>query len=145
VIGGIQELASSAKAANGNIIGTRQTPIYPSDYPPPPSLATDQVAWKYTLELPYCKRRVPFPGMHTHWQSAATRNAFSPWITPSEGFCTFINAVLGHQWVVIGKAKEGSKSLLGSTSHRLPDFNPFGVNNDLWNIDAVLLQPGSQL
>jgi hypothetical protein len=143
--GTLQHLLDSDKALNGNIVSTRRVSVSPSDYPPPDSLGSDVAAWNFTLEEPYCKRRIRLPERHTRWITAATSNAFGVWTEEALGFCAYLNVVNGLLWVLISKPKGQGGRNFAHISNAATSFDPVASNSGLWNVESVLLHEGSQL
>lgn len=138
-------LLESAKAASSNCMGTMRMPMLLSDYEPPRSLASDHIAWNFTIEEPYCKRFLHFPQRETRWISASTHSAFGEWIEESHGFCLYLNVLAGSVWVVISKPKVQGGHPLTDFSYLSEPFHPIESNSALWNVEAILVGEGSQL
>jgi hypothetical protein len=143
--GTVLHLLDSTKAINGNIIGTKRVSMLPSDYPPPQSLASDVTAWNYTDEEPYCKRRIHFPELQTRWVSAATHRAFGEWMEEKHGFCSYINILAGSVWVVISKPQVEGGRIFADIATLTDPMDPAASNSGLWDVEAILLEEGSQL
>lgn len=105
-------------------------------YDPPPFLATDLKAWGETLDHLFCKRHVPYPRLRTRWGNVATAGAFTEWISPQNGECTFFNILSGAQFVIIALPKVEAL--------RPPTTMPL-VENDNWFFEGVLLDEGMQM
>jgi len=73
------------------------------------------------------------------------KGAFERWTVPQHGYCTFINVVAGAHLVFIGKKKSQQLDNLTDEANAMAAFEPYGVNGDLWNVDAVVVQAGCQL
>ena len=76
---------------------------------------------------------------HLRWSLAATKDAFHVWHIDSDGYGTFINVTAGSKWWIVARPKDGfDTDTFDSTS--------FYVDNDqLYDVEAILLQPGSEL
>ena len=141
----VRDLVCSANSPIGTIIGTRQILMPGSVYYQPRSLASDVIAFTSTIGQPSCPKTTSLPTLHLCWQTAATSNAFSPWILPQYGFCPFINILTGSHWVVMAHPKAGDDPSFSSTAYNLRQFQPFQPNAHLWDFEAVVLAPGTQL
>jgi len=132
-------------AADGNVIATKRAHIMASGHRPPKSLASDEVSWLHTIDQPFCKRKQNVPRSETQWEAASTKGAFERWTVPLYGYCTFINVVAGAQWVLIARSKDAEVPELTYGVDGLTSFEPYGTNSKLWDVDAVVVQAGSQL
>ena len=141
----VRDLICSANSRTGIITGTQQILTSGSIYYRPVLLASDVGAFTSTFTQPSCPKPTSLPTSDMFWHSAATSGAFSPWILPQHGFCAFINILTGSHWLVIARPKAGQDPSFASTTHKLQQFQPFQPNAHLWNWEAVVLEPGTQL
>jgi hypothetical protein len=139
MVGSVKDLI---EAIDGNIIATKRAHIIASGHRPPKSLASDEISWLFTIDLPFCKRKQNVPQSETHWEAASTKGAFERWTVPQHGYCTFINVVAGEQWVFIARSKRPG---FAYGVDDLVSFEPYGANCNLWDIEGVLVKAGSQL
>ena len=106
--------------------------------------STDSVAWRATKgrresadgELP--------PLADIRWGLAATTGAVHWWHIDSDGFGTYLDVITGHKWWIIAKQKDKAPTF-GSTTLFLGEYQLEEPNTDLWDIEAILLQPGMRL
>jgi hypothetical protein len=141
-------LLGSDEAINkkSNILHTERVPVSPSDHQPPRSLASDSNAWKKTMDDSYCKPNVRFPWLSTRWASAATRGAScGGWWEEEHGFCAYMDVLVGSVWVVISKPKEKGGRIIAEIRTLLNPMDPAESNLHEWDVEAVLLEEGSQL
>lgn len=110
---------------------------------PPTSIASDLAVFLATVDLPFCGRTVPFPAMACRWGLAATEGAFHLWHTNCNGFGTYIDTQVGYKWWVVAQPKEPFDFSDISFFSKKFDFS--AANDDLCDIEAVLLPPGSRL
>lgn len=110
--------------------------------------SSDVVAWAQTEGEDFCDNGLAFPANGVRWGSASMKNAFSRWKIAPNGFGHYIDVKVGSLWVVIGKGKGGGDS----GWNRLADihlygenFDPYNVNTDVWDLEAVVLTPGMRL
>ena len=111
---------------------------------PPTSFASDLVAFVATVDLPMCGRNVSFPMASTRWGLAATSDAHHLWHIDCNGFCTYIDTQTGAKWWIVGKPKPGS-SHFSDTALFMDEYDMSQPNLDRWDLEAVLLLPGSRL
>jgi hypothetical protein len=139
IVGSVRDLID---ATDGNIIATKRAHIIASGHRPPKSLASDEISWLFTIDLPFCKRKQNVPQSETQWEAASTKGAFERWTVPQHGYCTFINVVTGAQWVFIARSKRPGFTY---GADDLASFEPYGANSHLWDVEGVLLKSGNQL
>lgn len=110
---------------------------------PPTAITSDLAAFIGTLDMPFCGRDVPFPVMSCRWGLAATSGAFHLWHVDCNGFGTYIDTQVGYKWWVIARPKQPSD--FSGTSLFTQEFELNEANEELWDLEAVLLVPGSRL
>ena len=93
----------------------------------------------------YCKPSVRFPWLPTRWAYAATRGAFGEWMEEEHGLCVYVNVLAGSVWVVISKPKEEGGRRIAETRTLLNPIDPAESNLHEWDVEAILLEEGSQL
>ena len=78
---------------------------------------------------------------HLRWNLAATKDAFHPWHIDSDGYGTFVEVVAGSKWWIVACPKSNLDiDIFNSTSCFIDD-----ASEDQFEIEAILLLPGSQL
>ena len=110
---------------------------------PPTSFASDLEAFNATVNLPMCAHTILFPVMSTRWGLAATSGAHHLWHIDCNGFCTYIDTGTGLKWWIVVRPKIGSD--FTQTSLFTEEFHIDAANLDKWDLEAVLLVPGSRL
>ena len=111
---------------------------------PPTSIASDLAAFNATVDLPMCGRNILFPVASTRWGLAATAGAHHLWHIDCNGLCTYIDTQTGQKWWIVAWPKQGSAHFSHTTLYT-EDFHIDGANLDKWDLEAVLLLPGSRL
>ena len=111
---------------------------------PPTSFASDLAAFSATVDLPMCNRTVSFPMASTRWGLAATSGAHHLWHIDCNGFCTYIDTQTGSKWWIVAKPKPGSLHFSEATLFT-EEFDINKANLEKWDLEAVLLLPGSRL
>ena len=111
---------------------------------PPTSFASDLVAFGATVDLPMCSRTISFPMASTRWGLAAISGAHHLWHIDCNGFCTFIDTQAGAKWWIVAKPKNGlahfSQASLFTEEYEIDE-----ANLEKWDLEAVLLLPGSRM
>ncbi|KAJ3507583.1 hypothetical protein NLJ89_g6218 [Agrocybe chaxingu] len=96
---------------------------------PPASLSSDLWAWKHTVGLKLCKKTDRFPSSAMRWALISTCGAYSPWHIDTDGLCTMISVQSGCKCIELF----------------LKDFDVEAINDDRWDMEAILLTPGTKL
>jgi hypothetical protein len=111
---------------------------------PPMGFASDLAAFNATVDLPMCGRTVLFPVMSTRWGLAATSGAHHLWHIDCNGLCTYIDTQTGSKWWIVARPKDGFDHFSHTTLFT-EDFQIDAANLNKWDLEAVLLLPGSRL
>jgi hypothetical protein len=135
-IGSLDDLITSHQATVGHILATTQIAMPFSQFSPPPMMATDLRAWADMLDYPFCKRRISFPFSQTRWGMASTAGAFTDWIVPSDGLCTYFQILHGKQFVVVVTPRE--------KIHMFP-IRPPSDDIDFWEYEGMLVKAGQMV
>ena len=78
---------------------------------------------------------------HLRWSLAATKDAYHSWHIDSEGYGTFVNVTTGAKWWIVARPKNSSGSDIYNVTSTFLDEN----YQDKLDVEAILLQPGSEL
>ena len=133
----------NCEADGSKILNALDLPLT-SAPPPPTAFSSDLAAFGATLDLAFCGRTIGYPAISSRWGLAATSGAFHLWHTDCDGFTTYIDTQTGYKWWVIARPKEPS----GFSDTSMFTNGKFAVNHpndDVWDLEAVLLAPGSRL
>ena len=106
--------------------------------------STDSVAWRATKGRSGSSEYESPPLADIRWGLAATKGAVHWWHIDSDGFATYIDVVAGYKWWIVAKEKDTGLSL-GHTSIFSADYQLEEPNNGLWDVEAILLEPGTRL
>ena len=89
----------------------------------------------------------PAPIEHLRWNLAATQGAFHPWHIDSDGYGTFVNVITGSKWWIVARPKNSlNAEIFNTTSIWLDtEFGQDKSGENIFDVEAILLQPGSQL
>lgn len=114
--------------------------------PPPVALASDRRFWKATIGLPFCGSEVHLPEQWLTWSTVSTEGAYQPWKIVNNGLSLYLKVVVGCELVMIAKPRANSGPLgFGRPSLYGTPFTPIGENSELWDVEYVLLCPGTEL
>ena len=108
------------------------------------SFSSDLAAFGATVDLPMCGRSISFPMASTRWGLAATSGAHHLWHIDCDGFCTYIDTQTGAKWWIVAKSKDGSTHFSHPTVFT-EAYDISSANEEKWDLEAVLLRPGSRL
>jgi hypothetical protein len=111
---------------------------------PPTSFASDLAAFNATVDLTTCSRNILFPVASTRWGLAATSGAHHLWHIDCDGFCTYIDTQAGQKWWIVARPKNGSADFSRTTLFT-EHFDINTANLNKWDLEAVLLLPGSRM
>jgi hypothetical protein len=111
---------------------------------PPTSFVSDLVAFGATVDLLMCSHTISFPIASTRWGLAATSGAHHLWHIDCNGFCTFIDTQTGAKWWIVAKPKDGSIHFSAATLFT-EDFDIDKANLEKWDLEVILLLPGSRM
>jgi hypothetical protein len=109
---------------------------------PPTAIASDLAAFNGTVDLPMCGRNILFPVTSTRWGLAATAGAHHLWHIDCNGFGTYIDTQTGQKWWIVARPKPDSDRFSHPTLFT-EEFHIDGANFNKWDLEAVLLLPGS--
>ena len=112
--------------------------------------STDSAAWNYIKGTNNCPADQPLPMGDIRWGLAATAGALSWWHIDSNGFATYLDPKAGTKFVIVARRKfDGTGgSVLESFSEIDVYLNKFDSqlpNADRWELEAVILAPGTRL
>jgi hypothetical protein len=106
--------------------------------------STEIEAWQATKGRPDCDGDGPTPASHLRWGLCATKGASHLWHIDSNGFGTFIDVKTGQKWWIVACPKE--ERMFADTKLFLGDkYEVERPNEDLWDLEAILLEPGTRM
>lgn len=145
-IGLTGHLLESHRSPQGKILNALDFPMSMPEWQPPNSIASHRRAWHCTLDDPQCKRTDLYPTSDLHWALAATRNAFHYTHIDTDGFATWILPQSGSKYWVVARPKAGAGRIFSATDIYIgSDFAIDKINTDLWDVEGILLTPGTCL
>ncbi len=102
-------------------------------------------AWRLTEGLPFCKRKALYPTSEMQWGLAVTAGA-RHWVhIDCDGLGTFVNVLCGLKlWMLFKPHLHGEPDSTAHVDLFLDDFDP-AVAVKTWDVEAVLLTPGTRL
>lgn len=143
-IGVTDDLLRSHRSSNGKILNALDLPMLIRGTRPPKTLATDVLAFISTVDDPYCKRSVGFPSSDMYWGLAATSNSFHYFHIDTDGVSTHLAPQTGSKYWVMARPKPG-RSFAETDIYVDSNYAIDETNVDLWDIEAILLTPGTCL
>jgi hypothetical protein len=110
--------------------------------------STDSAAWNGTKGAADCRGDKAPPLGDIRWGIAATTGAIHWWHIDSDGFGTYLDVKAGLKLWVVATRKDRSFHSFGEISTYLQEEHRYeaeGPNLDRWDLEAVVLQPGTRL
>lgn len=109
--------------------------------------STEFYAWRRTEGLPFCHNQLSIPSDSLRWGSASTKGYFSAWQLAPNGFGCYIDVKVGALLIVIAKPKGDQQNWNRFTSIDLfgNNFQRHGSNTGLWDLEGVVLTPGTRM
>lgn len=145
-IGLTRHLLDSHRSPQGKILNALDFPMPMPDWQPPHAIASHRRAWHVTVDDPQCKRTDLYPTSDLHWALAATRHAFHYTHIDTDGFATFLLPKSGLKYWVVACPKAGAGTMFASTNLYVGStFAIDKINTDLWDVEGILLTPGTCL
>lgn len=111
---------------------------------PSETVATDVLAFVETTDEPNCKRSNVYPMSDMYWGLVATRNGFHFFHIDTDGFGTFIVTKTGAKYWILARPKDG-RSFSDTDIYVGSNYAIDEMNTELWDVEAVLLTPGTCL
>jgi hypothetical protein len=143
-IGTLEDILDMAKDPDGAIVNALSFPL-PLSAIKRDKLSGEIEAWRLTEGLPFCNNKALYPTSDMRWGLAATAWA-RHWVhLDCDGLGTTVDMLCGLKlWALFKPHLHGEPD---STSHVdlfLDDFDP-AVVVKTWDVEAVLLTPGTRL
>ncbi|KAF8324811.1 hypothetical protein F5887DRAFT_926536 [Amanita rubescens] len=128
---------------NGKILNGLEFPCPAGYMEPDVQISSDAIAWSSTTAKRLCTKPTQKPLTEIRWGLAGTAGAISRWHIDSNGLGTYIDVQTGCKWwVVASPKKDGPKP---ANRDFYTTFDPEAVNSHLWDVSAVILEPGDRL
>jgi hypothetical protein len=110
-------------------------------------LSTDSAAWNITKGTSGCRSEQQPPIGDIRWGLASTAGAISWFHIDSNGYATYLDARGGKKYVIIGRRKldQGSLESFSEVDIFLNNFEMDEPNEGRWDLEAVVLPPGTRL
>ena len=144
-MGSLADLLQTSRMANGKALNALSFPMIFAPVAPHP-FSSEAIAWEYVQGRPWCKWKESYPASTLRFGLAATAGAYHKFHIDSDGTGTFVEAVVGRKiWVLaVPKGEQGLDSLADINLYgESYDFE--GENAHLWDLEAVVLEPGVRL
>jgi hypothetical protein len=110
-------------------------------------LSTDSAAWNSTRGMNCCPANQPPPLGDIRWGLAATAGALSWFHIDSNGYATYLDSKAGSKEIIIGRRKFGEDNFnsFSEVDIFLNGFETEDPNADRWDLEAMILPPGTRL
>jgi hypothetical protein len=109
----------------------------------PTSFATDILAFNSMVNMPLCNRNIMYPSSSMKWGLAAMAETHHLWHIDCDGLGTVIKNQTGFKWWIVGQPLPGHD--FSKLSQYLDKYNINTVNGDKWQLEEMLLTPGSMM
>ena len=138
----------------GKILNALQFPM-PEEGLGDNPFSTDSATWRGTKGWAACDEKALPPTADIRWGIAATTGALHWWHIDSDGFGTYIDVKTGLKWWIVAKPKKHIP-LRGSSHYDFSEFASIDLFTQstyeledpctlVWDLEAVLLSPGTRL
>jgi hypothetical protein len=109
--------------------------------------STDSAAWNGTKGAADCERDKAPPLASIRWGIAATTGALHWWHVDCDGFGTYVDTKAGLKWWIVARRKGAGHGFesFGELGTFLDGFSHDTPHEDRWDVEAVILHPGTQL
>lgn len=144
VIGVTGDLLRSHRSKKGKILNALDFPMPTRGPHPLESIATDILAFNETLDDPNCRRTDRFPLSDLYWGLIALAHAFHYFHIDADGFATFIAPQTGAKFWLFARLKAG-RSFSETGLYVGGTYAIDQMNLDMWDVEAILLTPGTCL
>ncbi|KAJ3488570.1 hypothetical protein NLJ89_g11603 [Agrocybe chaxingu] len=142
--GTIQQLLDESRKPNGKVLNALEFLFSePGDLPMSQPFASDMVAWYATVGQPGAGKDTHIPVNHLRWGLCSLENAYTAFHIDAEGLCTLIQVMSGAKLWIIAVPKRPVMSTAGVFFGERFSFK--ALNPDDWDVEAVLLLPGTRL
>lgn len=144
--GSVRSLLHSAKE-DGKILNALHFPMPEKGMGSEP-FCTDSAAWVCTKGAAGCTQSQAPPLADFRWGLAATAGALSWWHIDSEGFGTYVDTIAGLKWWIVARRKgkdHGFESFSEAKIFFNGEYEVDHPNEEIWDLEAVVLHPGTRL
>lgn len=134
----------------GKILNALQFPM-PEEGLGANPFSTDSVAWCGTKGWRDCNDLVLPPTADIRWGLAATTGALHWWHIDSDGFGTYIDVKTGMKWWIVARPKQPTLShddfalFARSDIFMSSSYQMEAPCTSMWDLEAILLTPGTRL
>ncbi|KAG6884428.1 hypothetical protein C0993_011207 [Termitomyces sp. T159_Od127] len=112
---------------------------------PPQKFSSDAWAWIEAQGKGFCKSRKPYPVPEMCWGLALTAGTYHYFHLDANGYGTFMTVDHGCKLWFFASPKNISGLAFDSINLYTVGFEASEPNLDLWDVELVVLQPGSKL
>lgn len=141
--GTLRQMLECSKLPDGKALNALQFPMGEEALARSP-FSTEIEAWQATKGRPDCDGEDSMPAPHLRWGLCATKGASHLWHIDSNGFGTFIDVKTGQKLWIMAHPKEG-RTFADITLFLGDDYQLEEPNEGLWDLEAILLEPGTRM
>lgn len=109
------------------------------------AFSSDVASWNKTEAEPICKHEASMPIGDIRWGTCATCGAFHTYHIDSEGLGTTSELLFGLKWWIVPSNTDGENLFSRLDVFMNDKFDIDSASGDLWNLEAVVLVPGTKL
>jgi hypothetical protein len=109
------------------------------------AFASDVASWNKTLGEPICKHEASMPVGDIRWSHCATCGAFHTFRINGHGLGMFIDVLHGSKWCIFPSIIHGPNTFAGITSFFEENFELDIEAATMYDLEAVMLIPGTRL
>jgi hypothetical protein len=142
----LEDILRHANDEEGRALNALNLPMEVGGAQVPSSLASDEWAWKHTINKKLCKATDRFPNSAKRWALVSSSGTHSSWHTDADGLCTMVEVQNegGLKVWFVAVEREGEKPFSELTTF-LRDWDVDKPNTEKWDVEAIILTPGVKL
>ncbi|KAG6887431.1 hypothetical protein C0992_012277 [Termitomyces sp. T32_za158] len=112
---------------------------------PVQKFSSDFWAWTEVQGKGFCKSRNPYPVPEMRWGLASTSGTYHYFHLDANGYGTFVVVDCGCKLWFLASPRGGEEAGFDSIDMYAVDFEASEPNLNLWNLELVVLKPGTKL
>lgn len=143
--GSLADLLEASKSLDSRILNALDIPDPFSGYERSSFSSDSHALASVFRQEGWAKKAIPIEDIR--WGLAATTGAFHHWHVDSDGFGTFIDLIAGSKWWIVARPIGDLKHDWSTGTSWLKN-KAFDLDRDgkgMFDVEAILLQPGSRL
>lgn len=142
--GNLRQILDCSRMDNGKVLNALSFPMRNAGIQNE-AFSSDVASWNNTEAEPICKHEGSMPIGDIRWGTCATRGAFHTYHIDCDGVGTTNEPLFGLKWWIV-PSNIDEKDLFSRLNLFMNDkFDIDSASGDLWNLEAVVLGPGTKL